>query len=50
MDVLGADPAITAQLNAAELAAGLDPAGYLGASSQLIDRALEAYARAGGDR
>jgi len=49
-DVLGADPAITAQLNAAELAAGLDPAGYLGASSQLIDRALEAYARAGGDR
>jgi len=42
-DVLSEDPAVTAHLNAAELAVALDPAGYLGVAGLLIDRALGAY-------
>ena len=37
---LASDPAITAQLPAAEVARLLDPAGYLGSAGALIDRAL----------
>ena len=42
-DELAADPAVTAQLAPAELAAALDPAGYLGAASTLIDRAVSRH-------
>jgi len=42
-DVLSEDRAVTAHLNADELAVALDPAGYLGVAGLLIDRALAAY-------
>jgi 3-carboxy-cis,cis-muconate cycloisomerase len=42
-DVLQEDSAITSHLNQQELAAALEPSGYLGASGPLIDRALAAY-------
>ena len=42
-DVLSEDPAITAHLKPDELAAALEPAGYLGVTGPLIDRALAAY-------
>ena len=42
-DVLSEDSAITAYLKPEELAAALEPAGYLGVAGPLIDRALAAY-------
>jgi 3-carboxy-cis,cis-muconate cycloisomerase len=42
-EVLIEDPMITAQLPPPQLAKGLDPYSYLGASDQLIDRTLGAY-------
>jgi len=42
-DVLREDSAITTHLNQQELAAALEPAGYLGVAGALIDRALAAY-------
>jgi len=48
-DVLAEDSAITSHLNPEELAAALEPAGYLGVSAQLIDRALAAYRAHKGD-
>jgi 3-carboxy-cis,cis-muconate cycloisomerase len=42
-DVLREDKTIGAHLNERELAAALDPAGYLGVAEALIDRALAAY-------
>ena len=42
-DVLSEDSAITAHLKPDELAAALEPAGYLGVTGPLIDRALAAY-------
>ena len=42
-DVLSEDSAITAYLKPEELAAALEPAGYLGVAGPLIDRALSAY-------
>ena len=41
--VLQEDPAITPYLHRDELAAALDPAGYLGVAGLLIERALAAY-------
>jgi len=38
-----ADPAITSVLSADEVDRLLDPAGYLGATSTFIDRALQAH-------
>jgi 3-carboxy-cis,cis-muconate cycloisomerase len=43
-DVLLADDAVTAVLDPAELDAALDPAAYLGAAGELVDRALAAHA------
>jgi 3-carboxy-cis,cis-muconate cycloisomerase len=40
LDALVADPAVTAQLSPAELAAALEPTAYLGASSAFVDRVL----------
>ena len=40
---LAAEPAVTAQLTPAELAAALDPAAYLGATPALIERALSRH-------
>jgi len=42
-DELLADPAIGAQLSAADVARLLDPAGYLGSAERFVDRALAAY-------
>jgi 3-carboxy-cis,cis-muconate cycloisomerase len=42
-DVLAGYPELTGRLPAPELAALLDPAAYLGASGQLVDRALRRY-------
>jgi len=42
------DREITSKLDGTALAAALDPGNYLGASKQLIDRALEAYHATGG--
>jgi len=42
-EVLSEDPAISTHLNPDELAAALEPAGYLGLAGPLIDRALAAY-------
>jgi 3-carboxy-cis,cis-muconate cycloisomerase len=42
-DVLAEDSAIASHLKPEELAAALEPGGYLGISSPLIDRALAAY-------
>ena len=42
-DVLRDDRAITTHLKPEELAAALEPSGYLGVADQLIDRALAAY-------
>jgi 3-carboxy-cis,cis-muconate cycloisomerase len=42
---LAADPAVAAHLDAARVAALLDPAGYLGSAGALVDRALEAHRR-----
>lgn len=42
-EVLLQDPAITTHLTQEQLAMGLDPYSYLGASDQLIDRTLGAY-------
>jgi 3-carboxy-cis,cis-muconate cycloisomerase len=42
-DVLSEDAAITAHLSLEELAAALEPSGYLGVAGQLVDRALAAY-------
>jgi 3-carboxy-cis,cis-muconate cycloisomerase len=39
-----ADPAINSHLSAEEIAAALEPAAYLGATSVLIDRALAFHA------
>jgi len=47
--VLQEDPAITPYLRPDELAAALDPAGYLGVAGLLIDRALAAYRRHAGN-
>ena len=49
-DVLREDLAITAHLNQQELAAALEPAGYLGVAGQLVDRALAAYRAQKGER
>jgi 3-carboxy-cis,cis-muconate cycloisomerase len=40
---LKANTDISSKLDGSALAKALDPAGYLGVSQQLIDRALEAY-------
>jgi 3-carboxy-cis,cis-muconate cycloisomerase len=42
--VASADPEIGAALSADEIAAALDPAGYLGSSGRFIDRALADFA------
>jgi 3-carboxy-cis,cis-muconate cycloisomerase len=42
-DVLTEDSAITTHLRPQELAAALDPSGYLGVADRLVDRALAAY-------
>jgi 3-carboxy-cis,cis-muconate cycloisomerase len=42
-DVLAEDAAIATHLNPQELAAALEPSGYLGVADQLVDRALAAY-------
>jgi len=42
-DVVRDDPTITAHLKPEELAAALEPSGYLGVAQLLIDRALAAY-------
>ena len=42
-DVLAKDATISAHLNPEELAAVLEPSGYLGVAEPLIDRALAAY-------
>jgi 3-carboxy-cis,cis-muconate cycloisomerase len=49
-DVLAEDAAITSRLNPEELAAALEPAGYLGETSLLIDRALAAYRAQKGEK
>jgi 3-carboxy-cis,cis-muconate cycloisomerase len=49
-DVLAEDSAITTHLNPEELAAALEPAGYLGVSSPMIDRALAAYRAQKGEK
>ncbi|HEX6447114.1 MAG TPA: 3-carboxy-cis,cis-muconate cycloisomerase, partial [Streptosporangiales bacterium] len=47
-DVLLADDAVTAVLDAGDLDAALDPAAYLGAAGEFVDRALAAHgARSG---
>jgi 3-carboxy-cis,cis-muconate cycloisomerase len=46
-DVLAEDDDVTAHLDRDEIARLLDPAGYLGATGELIDRALRAH-RSGG--
>ena len=42
-DVLAEDSAITTYLHPQELAAALEPSGYLGVADRLVDRALAAY-------
>jgi len=42
-DVVREDPTITTHLEPEELAAALEPSGYLGVAELLIDRALAAY-------
>jgi len=42
-DVVREDRAITTHLKPEELAAALEPSGYLGVAERLIDRALAAY-------
>jgi 3-carboxy-cis,cis-muconate cycloisomerase len=49
-DVLAGDSAITTHLKPEELAAALEPGGYLGVSSPLIDRALAAYRAQKGEK
>lgn len=47
VEVLKQDRDVSARLNEGELTEALNPATYLGASAQLIDRALDAYRRQG---
>ena len=42
-DVVREDQTITTHLKPEELAAALEPSGYLGVAERLIDRALAAY-------
>jgi 3-carboxy-cis,cis-muconate cycloisomerase len=42
-DVVREDPTITTHLKPEDLAAALEPSGYLGVAEPLIDRALAAY-------
>jgi 3-carboxy-cis,cis-muconate cycloisomerase len=42
LETLSADPAVTAQIAPADLAAALDPRAYLGMTSKFVDRVLAA--------
>jgi 3-carboxy-cis,cis-muconate cycloisomerase len=43
LETLASDPAVTAHVSRADLAAALEPSAYLGMATTFVDRVLAAY-------